>query len=73
MPIRPFGDAVLRRRAGDIAERLGSASTDAAASVAPTRLPEDAFVAVDAELARGVQWLLATASVDSPRWVRGGA
>jgi predicted nucleic acid-binding protein len=64
MPIRLLGDAVLRRRAWDLADRLGWASTYNAEYVALTQLQADALVTVDMELARGVQGIVATASID---------
>ena len=67
MPIRLLGDAVLRRRAWDLADRLGWASTYDAEYVALTQLRADAFVTLDAELARSVQGIVATASIDALR------
>jgi predicted nucleic acid-binding protein len=67
MPIRLLGDAVLRRRAWDVAERLGWASTYDAEYVALTQLQADALVTLDAELARSVEGIVATASVDDLR------
>jgi predicted nucleic acid-binding protein len=63
MPIRLLGDAVLRRRAWDVAEQLGWASTYHAEYVALTQLQADAFVTLDAELARSVEGIVKTASV----------
>jgi predicted nucleic acid-binding protein len=60
MPIRLLGDAVLRRRAWDLADQLGWASTYNAEYVALTQLQADAFVTLDAELARSVQGIVAT-------------
>lgn len=65
MPIRLLGDAVLRRRAWDLAERLGWASTYDAEYVALTQLQADAFVTLDAELARSVDGIVATATIDA--------
>jgi predicted nucleic acid-binding protein len=69
MPIRLLGDAVLRRRAWEIADRLGWASTYDAEYVALTQLQADAFVTLDAKLARSVEGIVTTASIDalSPR------
>jgi len=67
MPIRLLGDAVLRRRAWDLADRLGWASTYDAEYVALTQLQADAFVTLDAELARSVEGIVATASIDALR------
>src|SRR5206468_5687082 len=55
MPIRLLGDAVLRRRAWKLAEQLRWAETYDAEYVALTQLQADAFVTLDAELARKVQ------------------
>jgi predicted nucleic acid-binding protein len=65
MPIRLLGDAVLRRRAWDIAEQLGWASTYDAEYVALTQLQGDALVTLDAKLARSVKGLVETASIDA--------
>ena len=65
MKIRLLGDAVLQRRAWDIADQLGWASTYAAEYVALTQLQGDAFVTLDAELARSVEGIVATASIDA--------
>jgi len=67
MPIRLLGDAVLRRRAWDIAEQLGWAQTYDAEYVALTQLQADALVTLDAELARSVEGIVATASIDALR------
>ena len=64
MPIRLLGDAVLRRRAWDLAERLGWAETYEAEYVALTQLQADAFVTLDAELARRVEGVVQTATVE---------
>jgi predicted nucleic acid-binding protein len=64
MPIRLLGDAVLRRRAWDIAEKLGWASTYDAEYVALTQLQADALVTLDAKLARSVEDVVETASID---------
>jgi len=65
MPIRLLGDAVLRRRAWELADRLGWASTYDAEYVALTQLQADAFITLDADLARSVEGLVATASIDA--------
>ena len=64
MPIRLLGDAVLRRRAWDLAEQLGWAETYEAEYVALTQLQADAFVTLDAELARRVDAVVRTATVE---------
>ena len=65
MPIRLLGDAVLRRRAWEVADRLGWASTYNAEYAALTQLQADAFITLDAELARSVEGVVATASIDA--------
>jgi predicted nucleic acid-binding protein len=65
MPIRLLGDAVLRRRAWEVADQLGWSSTYEAEYVALTLLQADAFVTLDAELARSVEGIVATASIDA--------
>jgi predicted nucleic acid-binding protein len=67
MRIRLLGDAVLRRRAWELADRLGWASTYDAEYVALTQLQADALVTADAELARSVEGLVETASIDALR------
>jgi predicted nucleic acid-binding protein len=67
MKIRLLGDAVLRRRAWEVADQLGWDSTYDAEYVALTLLQADAFVTLDAELARGVQGVVATAPIDALR------
>jgi predicted nucleic acid-binding protein len=67
MPIRLLGDAVLRRKAWEVAERMGWAETYSAEYVALTQLQADAFVTLDAELARSVEGIVATASIDTLR------
>jgi predicted nucleic acid-binding protein len=67
MPIRLLGDAVLQRRAWEVADRLGWASTYNAEYVALTELQADAFVTFDAELARSVEGIVAIASLDELR------
>ena len=65
--IRLLGDAVLRRRAWEVADKLGWDSTYDAEYVALTQLQADAFVTLDAELARQVEGLVETASIDELR------
>ena len=65
--IRLLGDAVLRRRAWEVADQLGWASTYDAEYVALTLLQADAFVTLDAELARSVEGIVETASIDALR------
>src|SRR5918911_5000858 len=61
MPIRLLGDAVLRRRAWEVADQLGWASTYDAEYVALTQLQADALVTLDEDLARSVKGIVATA------------
>jgi predicted nucleic acid-binding protein len=63
--IRLLGDAVLRGTAWQVADRLGWASTYAAEYVALTRLQADAFVTLDADLARLAAAEVRTAPFDS--------
>jgi predicted nucleic acid-binding protein len=65
MPIRLLGDAVLRRRAWEVADRLGWASTYNAEYVALTQLQGDALVTMDMDLARSVEGIVKTASIDA--------
>jgi predicted nucleic acid-binding protein len=67
MKIRLLGDSVLRRRAFDLAEQLGWAETYDAEYVALTQLQADAFVTLDAELARRVEGIVPTATIDALR------
>ena len=67
IPIRLLGDAVLRRQAWKVADQLGWASTYDAEYIALTQLQADAFVTLDAELARSVEGIVATASIDALR------
>jgi len=67
MPIRLLGDAVLRRRAWEIAEQLGWAETYDAEYLALTQLQADAFVTLDAELATQAEGVVPLASVDALR------
>ena len=63
MPIRLLGDAVLRRRVWDLADRLGWASTYNAEYIALTQLQADAFVTLDTDLARSVEGIVSTVSI----------
>jgi predicted nucleic acid-binding protein len=65
LPIRLLGDAVLRRRAWRLAEELGWAETYDAEYVALTQLQADAFVTLDAELARRVEGIVPTATIEA--------
>jgi len=67
MPIRLLGDAVLRRRAWEIADELGWATTYDAEYIALTQLQANAFVTLDKKLARSVEGIVAIATVDALR------
>lgn len=67
MPIRLLGDAVLRRRAWELADRLGWAQTYNAEYVALTQLQADAFITLDKELTRSVKGIVETASIEALR------
>jgi predicted nucleic acid-binding protein len=67
MRIRLLGDAVLRRVAWRIADQLGWGETYDAEYVALTQLQADAFVTLDAELARRVEGIVPTATIDALR------
>lgn len=67
LPIRLLGDAVLRRRAWEVADQLGWAETYDAEYVALTLLQGDALVTHDSALARRVQGIVATATIDELR------
>ena len=63
--IRLLGDAVLRRRAWEVAERMGWADTYTAEYIALTQLQADAFMTLDAKLARSVEGIVATTPIDA--------
>jgi predicted nucleic acid-binding protein len=65
LPIRLLGDAMLRRRAWQIAEELGWAETYDAEYVALTQLQGDTFVTLDKKLARAVKDLVPTAGIEA--------
>ena len=65
IPIRLLGDAVLRRNAWKIADQLGWAETYDAEYLALTRLQADAFVTLDAELARVAEAVVPTATFEA--------
>ena len=65
--IRLLGDAVLRRNAWEIAESQGWSATYDAEYLALTRLQGDAFVTLDADLARRADGIVPTASIDALR------
>jgi predicted nucleic acid-binding protein len=65
--IRYLGDAVLRRNAWDLAEKLGQPSTYKTEYLALTRLQGDALVALDAELAQLADNVVPVAGIDDLR------
>ena len=67
LPIRLLGDAVLRRNAWQVADRLGWAETYDAEYVALTLLQADAFVTMDEDLARQLDGIVTTAPIDALR------
>jgi predicted nucleic acid-binding protein len=67
MPIRLLGDAVLRRRAWELADQLRWTSTYDAEYVALTQLQADAFVTLNAKLARSVEGIVTTVPIDALR------
>lgn len=67
MSIRLLGDGVLRRRAWEVADQLGWASTYNAEYVALTQLQADALVTMDPDLARSVAGIIRTAPIDALR------
>jgi predicted nucleic acid-binding protein len=56
---------VLRRRAWEVADELGWAETYDAEYVALTQLQADAFVTRNAELARAVEGVVRTATIEA--------
>jgi predicted nucleic acid-binding protein len=65
LPIRLLGDAVLRRRAWELADELGWAETYVAEYVALTQLQADAFVTLDKRLARKLHGVVEIAPLDA--------
>jgi predicted nucleic acid-binding protein len=63
--IRLLGDAVLRRRAWDVADQLGWPSTYDAEYIALTQLQADAFITTDRKLGRSVEGIVPTATIDA--------
>jgi predicted nucleic acid-binding protein len=64
MKIRLLGDAVLRRRAWELAEQLGLAATFAAEYVALAQLQKCTLVSMDKRWLKRVGDLVPTATVD---------
>jgi len=65
LPVRLFGDAVLRRTSWKVADELGIASTYDAEYVALARLRGIALVTADADLTRAVVGLIETAPYEA--------
>ena len=65
LPIRLLGDGLLRRRAWQVADQLGWDETYQAEYVALTLLQADAFVTLDADLARSVEGIVNIASIEA--------
>jgi predicted nucleic acid-binding protein len=65
LPIRLLGDAVLRRRAWDLAEQLGWAETYDAEYIALTQLQADVFVTLNTQLVGQVEGIVPTATIDA--------
>ncbi len=63
LPMRLLGDAVLRRRAWEVADQLGWASTYDAEYIALTQLQADAFVTLDRGLARRAKGVVIVAPI----------
>jgi predicted nucleic acid-binding protein len=64
LKIRYLGDAVLRRRAWEIADRMGWPSTYDAEYIALTLLQADAFITMNIQLAMQVTGLVRVATLD---------
>ncbi len=71
LKIRLLGDAVLRRRAWELAEQLGLPTTYAAEYVALAQLQKCTLVSMDEEWLRRVGDLVPTATVDALRAAAG--
>jgi predicted nucleic acid-binding protein len=65
--IRLLGDAVMRRRAWEVADRLGWWETYGAEYVALTQLQGDALVTLNQDFARAAADVVTVASVDDLR------
>jgi predicted nucleic acid-binding protein len=64
LKLRLLGDAVLRRRAWEIADELGWQETYDAEYLALTQLQADAFVTTDKALARRAKAVVTVATLD---------
>ncbi|WNB84428.1 type II toxin-antitoxin system VapC family toxin [Cellulomonas sp. ATA003] len=65
--VRMLGDAPMRRRAWEVADRLGWWETLGAEYVALTELQGDALVTLDGDFARALDGVVTLASVDDLR------
>ncbi|HEY2073655.1 MAG TPA: type II toxin-antitoxin system VapC family toxin [Gaiellaceae bacterium] len=65
MPIRLLGDAVLRRRAWEVATELGWAETYDAEYIALAQVQRSTLVALDARLRRSAEGLVPIAGLDA--------
>jgi predicted nucleic acid-binding protein len=65
LKVRLLGDAVLRRRAWEVASKLGWDSTYDAEYIALTLLQGDAFVTLDRDLARRAKGMVTVVSLRS--------
>ena len=65
--VRLLGDAVMRRRAWELADRLGWWETYGAEYVALTQLQADALVTTNQEFARALDGVVTVASLDDLR------
>jgi predicted nucleic acid-binding protein len=65
MKIRLLGDALLRRRAWEVAEQLGLATTYEAEYIALAQLQKCTFVSMDKRWLKRVRDLVPTATVDA--------
>jgi predicted nucleic acid-binding protein len=67
MPIRLLGDAVLRRNAWQVADRLGWSSTYDAEYIALTILQADALITLNPKLGHAAESIVNVASLDALR------
>ncbi|HEY6068756.1 MAG TPA: type II toxin-antitoxin system VapC family toxin [Gaiellaceae bacterium] len=67
LPVRLLGDAVLRRRAWELADRLGWAQTYDAEYVALAQLQKCTLLTLDKKLARSVGGIVPTATLAALR------
>ncbi|HEY2543836.1 MAG TPA: type II toxin-antitoxin system VapC family toxin [Gaiellaceae bacterium] len=65
MKMRLLGDAVLRRRAWEVADELGWAETYTAEYVALAQVQRSTLVTLDARLRRSIEGVVPTATIDA--------